>query len=313
MSYNKENQTTVCKECGKSHESLRSLHAHLKIHKTFMGDYYVKHFPRKSVYTGDLLPFKSLDQYMSSYFANIKEEEAWLKEAPLERVKKYCLVQYQEYKKIKNKKSAPYYNEVATRKLPSVETCAKAFGSYGLFCKSLGLEPTFKKGLTKDFWTADTSALRVMIDTREQQPFVIENSFKSKIDVGDYAATGDHYDYTYVDRKAQGDFISTLSKSSFERFRREMERCRNLDVQLYIVVEGSIEDIRNRKAYKRNQASVEHTFHNMRLIQEEFSDVCQFVFARDRDDAADITKRILFFGKKIWGVDMQYYVNNRKF
>lgn len=277
-----------------------------------MGDYYVKHFPRRSVLTGNLLPFKTLDQYMSSYFANDEEEDQWLREAPIDRVKKYCLVQYKEYKKTKNKKAAPYYNEVATRKLPSVEICVDAFGSYGAFCKELQLAPAFKRGLVRDFWNIDTSDVRIMIDTREQYPFDIKNSFFSKIDVGDYTAVGDHYDYTYVDRKAQGDFISTLSKSSFERFRKEMLRCRNLEVQLFIVVEGSIEDIRNRKAYKKNQASVEHTFHNMRLIQEEFSDVCQFVFARDREDAQDITERILFFGKRIWGVDLQYYINNRE-
>ena len=169
----------------------------------------------------------------------------------------------------------------------------------------------YKNRLPKNFWTEDVSNLRVMIDTREQTPFEYKNSFFSKIDIGDYATTGEYYDYVYVDRKAQGDFISTLSKASFQRFRKEMLRVRDLGCKIFVVVEGSIDDLRGRKAYQRNQASIAHTFHSMRVIQEEFSDVCQFVFARDRDDAADITQRILYFGSKAWGVDMQFFVNNR--
>ena len=125
--YHKDNLPKVCKECGEEFSALKSLHAHFKKHKIFMGDYYVKHFPRKSVHTGNLLPFKTLDQYMSSFFANKKEEKDWLLSAPPERVKKYCKKAYKDLINTKNKKFAPYYNEAETRDLPSVDLVRKAF------------------------------------------------------------------------------------------------------------------------------------------------------------------------------------------
>ena len=122
---------------------------------------------------------------------------------------------------------------------------------------------------------------------------------------------GDDYDYTYVDRKAKTDFINTLSKANFNRFKKEIERVKKLESKIFIVVEAPIEKIRKRKAFHSKQASVEHIFHNMRLIQREFLNVCQFVFAKDVEQAREITQRILKFGKSIWDVDLQYFINQK--
>ena len=35
-----------CKECGRDFKSRRSLHTHVKAHDLFVGDYYVKYYPR---------------------------------------------------------------------------------------------------------------------------------------------------------------------------------------------------------------------------------------------------------------------------
>ena len=58
----------VCKECGKEFESRKSFHCHLKAHSVTIGDYYVKHFQRKDLYTGDLLQFKNYDLYFNNDF-----------------------------------------------------------------------------------------------------------------------------------------------------------------------------------------------------------------------------------------------------
>ena len=52
-----------------------------------------------------------------------------------------------------------------------------------------------------------------------------KNTTSMKLDFGDYAVSGDHYDYTYVDRKSESDFKSTMT-SGFDRFKREMDRKR---------------------------------------------------------------------------------------
>tara|TARA_R110000772_G_scaffold4303_2_gene15118 strand:- start:13356 stop:14276 length:921 start_codon:yes stop_codon:yes gene_type:complete len=306
MSYKNFN----CLECGEEFGESKKLHMHLRSHKIIMGNYYVKHYPRKSLFDGELIPFKTLEQYMGSYFFDDAERDKWLESASTERVQAFLLKTFKDAFN-KNNNEALTYNDIASSRLPSVESCIKTFSSYGSMCKQLGVKVTLAKRIPSDFWTADLSKMTIMIDTREQTPFVYRNSISSKIDIGDYTAMGDDYDYTYVDRKAKGDFISTLSKANFERFKKEMQRVRDLESQIYVVVEAPIKEIKERKSFNRKQASVEHIFHNMREIQREFSDVCQFVFADNVEHAREITARILKCGKNIWGVDLQYFINNR--
>ena len=59
-----------CLECGAEFDSERSLHAHIKKHDMFLHDYYTKHYARRDLLTGDLLPFKNKDQYFNTYFLN---------------------------------------------------------------------------------------------------------------------------------------------------------------------------------------------------------------------------------------------------
>ena len=57
-----------CKECGKEFKNDRGLHAHIKLHKLKVQDYYYKHFPRKDLHTGEFITFKNKDQYLNSDF-----------------------------------------------------------------------------------------------------------------------------------------------------------------------------------------------------------------------------------------------------
>ena len=54
-----------CKECGKEFKTEASLHRHIKMHDMNLADYYTKHFPRKNLFTGDLLPFKNKADYLA--------------------------------------------------------------------------------------------------------------------------------------------------------------------------------------------------------------------------------------------------------
>ncbi len=50
MKLSKIEPKPICKECGKEFKTFKGLHLHLRSHKMTMGDYYIKHFPKK-IYT----------------------------------------------------------------------------------------------------------------------------------------------------------------------------------------------------------------------------------------------------------------------
>ena len=74
-----------CKECGDSFVSLRSLHAHIKKHGKFLGDYYVENYARKDKLTGKLIPFKNYDQYFATDFINKRNMKNGAKRHPVPR------------------------------------------------------------------------------------------------------------------------------------------------------------------------------------------------------------------------------------
>ena len=78
-----------CKECEQKFDTIRSLHAHIKKHKMFLGDYYVKHFSRRNKLTGDLLPFKNYDDYFSKDFSQPHQMMEWCNTADSKEVKQY--------------------------------------------------------------------------------------------------------------------------------------------------------------------------------------------------------------------------------
>ena len=80
-----------CKECGDSFDSLRSLHAHIKKHGKYLGDYYVEYYQRKDKLTGELIPFKKYDQYFATDFINKRNMKKWCVTAPREEVEEFIL------------------------------------------------------------------------------------------------------------------------------------------------------------------------------------------------------------------------------
>ena len=59
-----------CLECDKEFDTKSRFHLHLKAHALTIGDYYVKHYERKDLYSGEKIPFKSYDQYFRDNFIN---------------------------------------------------------------------------------------------------------------------------------------------------------------------------------------------------------------------------------------------------
>ena len=301
-----------CKECGAEFETEKGLHVHLRTHKMYMADYYVKHYPRYNKLNNTLLPFKNKEDYFNNDFFNRKQLVKWCETAPKEEVKDYIIELAKRRIDKKKYKNAPFYIELLKRQLPDLDIYKKHFGTYTEACKAMGKEPIFYKGMPKEF--NNNFDVEVLIDTREQMPLNFKKSSILKLDFGDYTLSGDNFTNTFVDRKSAGDFLSTFGAQA-DRFRKEMKRCVELNSYMYIVIEKSIKSIENEAFYlkgKKISTKLKWVFSNLISIQHEFAGHCQFVFTNSRKHSEKIIPKLLYLGKKLWNVDVQYFLDKEE-
>ena len=298
-----------CSECGEEYGSLRSLHAHIKKHDMLLGDYYVKHFQRKDKLTGELLPFKKYDQYFNTHFINADNMREWCQTAPREEVEDFVINFIKDKLTSKDIKAGPPAVYLQTADLPDMDLCKELFGSYTQTCKKFGMLPMLSGQLPKSF-SKDFSNTPILIDTREQQPLQFKNSEMIKLDVGDYGVSGDNYDYTFVDRKSYQDFCATVT-TGYNRFVKELERCKSLGCFLFVVVEVAFDEMASENAQGYKKFKLDYVYHKMREIQAGYSDCCQFVFSGSRDNSEKLIPKILVLGRQLWNVDLQYFWNKK--
>ena len=298
----------TCKECGQEFESRRSLHAHMKAHFSCIGDYYVKHYPKLDLLTKEQIPFLNYDQYINQEFichANFKQ---WLEKVDRDTAKAYVLLKSEEKFKEKNVKMSPPDLFYRLSDMADISDCKRLFGSYSEFLSWSKINSYFNKKLPKDFWDNDRHDLEILIDTREQQPLNFPNSIESKLDFGDYTAGGERYSSTFVDRKAVGDFCSTFS-GGIERFRREMDRCVEFGSYMFVVVESSVEKINSEN--KKFVKNMSYVWHNVKQLMIDYPEHIQFIFPYSRKGAQKIIPKLLYHGKDLWNVDVQYFLEER--
>jgi len=302
-----------CKVCDKPFKSDKGLHIHVsRTHKIEIGEYYVNFYQRKDRYNNKLLPFKNKSDYFSLDFKNRKNFLAWVEEADPEEVKEYILKQLQRRIEEKGLRYAPAHIELELHGLPSLEVYKRFFGSYSKACNKLKIEPLFDKKIMEGFFQEDHSldSVKVLVDTREQQPLKFKRSMKMKLDFGDYAVGAPHYDYTYVDRKSGPDFKSTMT-TGFNRFVNELKRAEDFDAYLFIVVESSIEKIKQQNIFGPHRSNLPYIWHNMRVLAHMFPRQCQFIFTGTRGASEEIIPKLLVYGKKLWRTDLQYFIDKQ--
>lgn len=300
----------VCLECQKYFSTERSLHAHLKSHSMYLADYYTKHFPRKDLWTGQQIEFKCKDEYFSTYFTQRSHLLKWLDK---KNSGQSLLMLDMLEKRVQDKelKFAPNEIELFFANLPPIDAYKKAFGSYSSATKSCGVKPMFSKQWSKR-WAQDFSHKKIYVDSREQQPLKFKNQETLKLDIGDYAVSGEDFAYTFVDRKSFGDWASTLVGANFDRFKREVERCVSQNSFLWVVVETDLENIHQTNSACHHKHKLSYVAHQMRLLQHEFRGNLQFYFSGGRKQSQDIIPKLLCIGKEIWLADAQYWIQKQE-
>jgi len=302
-----------CKVCGQSFKNDKGLHMHIsKIHKITLAEYYVNFYQRKDLHNGALLPFTNKQDYFIINFLNNDNLISWSSYADPVEVKKYLLERLSYRIESKKLQYAPCHTEIALNELPSIDLYKKFFGSYSKACEELKIMPLFGRNIMKDFFKKDDffKSLKILIDTREQQPLEFNKSMTMKLDFGDYTLGAPHYDYTYVDRKSETDFKGTFS-SGLDRFKRELDRAKNFSSYVFVVVESTIENIIKNNLNSPYKSNLSYVWHNVREICHEYRGVCQFVFTGGRRQSEEIIPKILFHGKKLWDIDLQYFIDKK--
>jgi len=297
-----------CKECDDDFNSERGLHAHLKKHKISVADYYSKHFPRFDLYTNKPLKFKSVAHYFTTNFNSMSNFRRWCEKNDQNEVKEYLVKEMQNKTKEKGLSYVMGSLQLQTYGWPDTHKIKQLFGSYREFCRLVGQPPQFGTSAPKSFY-ADHSKAEIWIDTREKKPLDFINPTKKiKLDSGDYTVGGDAFSHTFVDRKSAADFVGTMTQEP-ERFKREIQRCADIGGYMFIVVDASVDSISAELAFARSRTNIQHVWHNMREILNEFAGDCQFVFSGGRAESSILIPKLLICGQEVWKVDIQHYVD----
>lgn len=293
-----------CKICKNKYDSDKKLHAHLKLHKIYYGDYYLKYYPRKDMHTGQPIPFKSKEQYFSSDFTDRLNLIDWILNTDKSIVQEYARVKIKERKKEKQLKYALSHAEFKTLMIPSVGVFENE--DYNEYCKSIGLICKYKYNTHIEL--DKLSNIDIFIDTREQLPLVFDGyePKKIKLDYADYLLVRGEKKL-FVERKSLNDFYSTLS-GGYERFKREIERASKEDLFI-VAVEAKINDVKEYEKTIKNKYNAvlphEYIFHNMREIIQTYPYV-QFLFLKNRQE---MERKIikLFMIKNLYEIDLQFF------
>lgn len=310
-----------CELCKRIFETNKGFHRHIKTsHNLTQKDYYTKYFPKKSWLYNKPIIFKNKKDYFFKNFNSPSELRKWCKTAEKQKVKEEILRLLKSRVKEADLEFAPSHNELLVKGLPGVDTYIEAFGSYSKVCEILGVKPLFGSRAKPEVFTnsvaEQTKEMLILVDPREQKALKFKNQRILKLDFGDYTAAGKDYKRTFIERKSENDFKSTLSQANLERFRNELQRAKDFNSYLYILVESSIENI-----IKYNNCSfggakeAPHKFnlpflwHNMRIFQHDFKDCCQFIFSGNRTNSTKLIPVLLMYGKALWDVDLQYYID----
>lgn len=308
----------ICQACEKAFENDKSLHRHLKAHNLRMAEYYQKYHPRHDLYNGKLIKFKNKEQYFSTDFNSRTSLRMWLKEAPEEDSKKYCINLLKARKIAKNLVYAPSQVELRTLMFPPIYYYNSLFGDYYELCEKLGLKSKhckFGEMITGAAYSKDDYV--IYIDTREQLPLDFDWPSESKaLKVGDYALSDPRVTCNcHIERKSLSDFISTLSVKHFERFEREIQRAEEEDIYLIVLVEDTLSNALSFKYLpyisKKIKVTPEFIFRNVRSLIQKYPHI-QFLFVKNREESSRVIKKIFFSGCFYEKVDLQSAYDVRK-
>ena len=142
--------------------------------------------------------------------------------------------------------------------------------------------------------------MRIIIDTREQLPLkfthkAITQIINKCLNVGDYGALfNDGVEIPIVfERKSIPDLYGTLSKG-YERFKKEIERSKEQNLQLIIIVEGNLSRVLHGTTY--SMRTPESLVYQIFTIYVHYG--IQTIFCKDREDVSEYITQLYLSHEK---------------
>lgn len=300
---------TECKICGSIIKSCDDLNLHLKTtHKLSVKKYITQHSQKYDLLSNEPIEFKSCEQYLTCDFVNKNNYKKWLSQQENSISQEYIKNKLNFYLSIKNLKLAPCQVECGSIKcLLPINLIEKFTGlKFNNICSDLGIKSrySYDYDVLINLINNKEEINEIIIDTREQRPFEFPelNVINSKLEFGDYSTNNKHL--VCVERKSLNDFLGTLS-SGYERFEREIQRCKAQNGYLVVVVESNLNNILYGKR-RFGSCNGDFIVHKMRSLIRTYDSI-QFLFCENREQARLRTLKILSWGDLVKNIDLQYY------
>lgn len=304
------------------HADRAALHKHIRPLMK-QETYYSLHEARYDLASGEPIPFKTVDQYLSQDFLDKDSIKRYIKEQPA-KAREWAISWLRRRKEEKGLVYAPSQVELRSLQCPTMFYYDHVGGYYAI-TRQLG----FSDRYTGQYPEITHTISGVIQDTREQRPIKLGvKTTVAKVEYGDYAAIPDKG--VYIERKSLNDFVGTLNRrvntrvkkddsvtldTAFDRFDRELARAAANGHYIVMLVECTItgaqeyDDEQSEhydRSLSRSKAGVAHVFKNLRDLLVKYPLSFQAVFADGRDEAARIALKVFGMGEQVRRVDLQH-------
>lgn len=275
--------------------------------------------PRFDLLTGEAIPFKTKERYLSSYFKDRITMRKWYKETARENAQQKTIEMIINRCKVKKILWGLSEVELRTSPLPTASLLYLVGIHYDDIIKRAGLKKRFEyKNFSLAVEADDLNKKTTIIqDTREKLPLKswsknIEVEIK-KLNYGDYAPK-ENPAKLFVDRKSMGDLIGSLSSGNFDRVCREIQRAKDDGAYLFFVVEHAFQKalcFEHSYSGKFAKASPDYIFSQLREIMQNFDNV-QFAFVPSREESCAFIEYLFKLGERAKHYDWQFLINLKK-
>lgn len=314
----KANESILCLADNTEHPTLEAMHKHLQ-HKLKLkqSDYYPRYHPRADRLTKEPIPFKSVEQYLSTEFLSKDTLRRWIAANP-EAGRQWAFNWLKRRKEEKNLILAPTQVELRSLTCPSMHYYETLAGGYVAAAQHAGLVPRFVGELAA---ASLPPRAKILVDTREQAPLKLTVSTEAAtLPYGDYTLDAGYSTGVYIERKSLSDFAGTLSDrevgrqlggdSNLSRFARELERAKEAGAYIVVLVEDTIDNAMElgtsqSRIPAHGKVTGAHLFHNLRELLRRF-DHFQALFVPGRQAAANAVVKLLALGASVKDIDLQF-------